>query len=289
MRQDAAQVTSVLDPLLHPHRPDLAAAHLEGQVEAARFVEARRMQVSSATAPVHEAPRGDAQMISQALHGEQIDVYEEAEGWAWGQLCDDGYVGYVPAGALSGDLAAATHKIIVPRTFVYWRPDIKSVPAECLTLEARLAVEAEEGDFLRTANGAYVYKTHVAELGIWAPDFVAVAASLIGAPYLWGGKSVGGIDCSGLVQLACRAAGIAALRDTYMQRDTLGTALAATDAASPRRGDIVFWKGHVGIMSDPQTLLHATAHTMLTLTEPAEQVIRRNADIGLPVLQINRL
>lgn len=281
-------MTLPLDPLLHPFRADLAADHLEGKVEAARFAPARRMQVSASSAPVHEAPRGDAQMISEALHGELVDIYDEAEGWAWGQLCGDGYVGYLSAAALSSDCADPTHKVIVPRTFVYWKPDIKSVPAGSITLEARLAVVAEEGDFLRTQSGSYVFSAHIAEASAVAPDHVAVAQSLVGTPYLWGGKSVGGIDCSGLVQIACRAAGIEALRDSYMQRDTLGTALETTDLSGLRRGDIVFWQGHVGIMADPDTLLHATAHTMTTGTEPLAQAVQRIADGGAPVLRIRR-
>ncbi len=278
-----------LDPLLHAFRADIAAAHLEGKVPSARFVQARRMQVSSPSAPVHAAPRSDAQMISEALLGELVDVYEDAEGWAWGQLRDDGYVGYLPAGALSPDCTEATHKVIVPRTFIYWVPDIKSVPAGSIALEARLTIEAQDGAFLRTRDGRFVYKPHFAEVSQMAPDFVAVAETLAGAPYLWGGKTVGGLDCSGLVQLSCKAAGIPALRDSYMQRDTLGTALGSTDLAGLQRGDIVFWQGHVGILADPATLLHATAHTMLTVTEPLEQAVRRIADGGSPISRINRL
>ena len=282
-------MTAPLDPLLHPYRADLAAEHLEGQVEAARFAPARCMQVSAPSTPVHEAPRGDAQMISEALHGELVDIYEEAEGWAWGQLRSDGYVGYLSAAALTPDWIEPTHKVTVPRTFVYWKPDIKSVPAGSLTLEARVTVEAEQAEFARTRNGAFLYKAHIAGCGVSAPDFVAVAETLIGAPYLWGGKSVGGIDCSGLVQLSCRAAGIAALRDSYMQRDTLGTALETNDLSDLRRGDLLFWQGHVGMMSDRDTLLHATAHTMTTRTEPVAEAVQRIADGGAPILCIRRI
>ncbi len=281
-------MSTVLDPLLHAYRPDLAAEHLEGEVQAARFAPARRMQVSAPSAPVHEAPRGDAQMISEALHGELVDIYEETEGWAWGQLCGDGYVGYLSAGALTPDWREPTHKVIVPRTFVYWTPDIKSVPARSITLEAGLTIEAEETGFLRNRDGTFVYKSHIGDIGTVAPDFVAVAETLIGAPYLWGGKSVGGIDCSGLVQISCRAAGIHALRDSYMQRDTLGVARETTDLTDLRRGDILFWQGHVGIMADGDTLLHATAHTMTTGIEPVAQAVKRIADGGAPVLRVVR-
>lgn len=282
-------MTDKLDPLLHPYRVDIAAAHLEGQVETARFVEPQRMQVSEASAPVHAEPRFDSEMISEALHGEHVDTYEDNEGWAWGQLCADGYVGYLPARALTGNVTAPTHRVCVARTFTYWMPDIKSAPAGSLTLNARISIAEEEQEFYRTQQGAFVFKSHIAALETTAADFVSVAEGLLGAPYLWGGKSIGGIDCSGLVQVACEAAGIAAPRDSYMQRETLGAPLHSTDPADLKRGDIIFWKGHVGIMADPVTLLHATAHTMLTITEPVDQAIRRIADGGAPVLQVNRL
>ena len=278
-----------LDPLLNPYRADLAAASLEGQVRAERFVEPRRLQVVAATAPVHGAPRGDAEMISEALHGEHVDVYEEADGWAWGQLSADGYVGYLPAAALTQAPLEPTHRVCVPRTFVYPRAHIKAPPAGTLTLNARVTVDDEDEEFFRTASGTCLFKSHLSAIGSTAPDFVAVAERFLGTPYLWGGKSVGGIDCSGLVQVACEAAGIACLRDSYMQRDTLGTALPNTGLADLKRGDLLFWKGHVGIMADRETLLHATAHSMLTVLEPVDEVVRRIADMGTELTRIRRI
>ena len=282
-------MSEALDPRLHAYRADLAAAHLEGKVKAVRFVEPCRMQVSGPSAPVHAAPRADSEMTAEALYGELVDVYEDAEGWAWGQLCDDGYVGYLPAGALAAECAAPTHRVVVPRTFVYWKPDIKSAPETSITLGAQLSIESEGDEFVRTVNGAFVYRPHCAEVGETSEDFVSVAASLLGAPYLWGGKTVGGIDCSGLVQLSCQAAGIACPRDSDMQREMLGTPLETTELSSLQRGDVLFWKGHVGIMMDPSTLLHATANAMLTITEPVEEAVRRIAERGQELLQINRL
>lgn len=281
-------MTGRLDPRLHPYRADLAAARLHGTVDAQRFVDPSAMQVSDRTAGVYSAPRPDAEMISEALHGEMVDVYEDTEGWVWGQLCNDGYVGYLPARSLTGDVAEPTHKVSVPRTFVYPVPDIKSVPVASLTLNAGLKIDAEEGAFLRTAKGQFVFTAHTATPDDYAGDYVAVAESLLGAPYLWGGKSIGGLDCSGLVQLACEVAGIPALRDSDMQRDTLGRPLDHTDLSALKRGDILFWHRHVGIMAGHDTLLHATAHTMLTITEPVQQAVRRIADGGADILRITR-
>jgi len=247
------------------------------------------MQVAEQTAPVFVAPRLDAEMISEALHGEPVDVYEETEGWVWGQLCMDGYVGYVPVHALTREVASPTHKVMVPRTFLYPVPDIKSVPAGSLTLNAGLQIAGTQEAFSRTADGQFVFSAHIGGAATHAEDFVSVAETLLGAPYLWGGKTIGGLDCSGLVQLACQVAGIPALRDSYMQRDTLGQPLTVTDFSALQRGDILFWKGHVGIMADARNLLHATAHAMLTIVEPLEPALRRIAEGGTEILQINRI
>lgn len=282
-------MTGDLDPRLNPYRADLAAQKLKGKVSSRRFANAVQMQVTDQTAPVFAEPRADAEMTAEALHGELIDVYEESDGWVWGQLSADGYVGYMPSRALSSDIASPTHKVMVPRTFVYPVADIKSVPVRSLTLNAGLRIVGTEGEFSRTADGHFVFTAHIGGIETFASDFVAVAETLLGAPYLWGGKTIGGLDCSGLVQLACQVAGIAALRDSYMQRDHLGRPLTLTDFSVLQRGDILFWKGHVGIMADGKNLLHATAHAMLTIVEPAEPAIRRIAQGGSEILQVNRL
>ena len=282
-------MTGNLDPRLHAYRADLAAEKLRGKVVSEHFAEAVQMQVTDQTAPVFAAPRPDAEMIAEALHGEMIDVYEASEGWVWGQLCADGYVGYVSAHALSCDIAGPTHKVMVPRTFVYPAADIKSVPVMSLTLNAGLRIDGTQGEFSHTADGHFVFTAHIGGVETFASDFVAVAETLLGAPYLWGGKTIGGLDCSGLVQLACQVAGIPALRDSYMQRDHLGRPLTLTGFSALQRGDILFWKGHVGIMADSNNLLHATAHAMLTIVEPAEPAIRRIAQGGSEILQVNRL
>lgn len=278
-----------LDPSLHPYRPDLAAAYLEGKVEAGRFVEGRVLQVADEAAPVFGQPRFDAEMTSEALHGETVTVYEEREGWMWGQVRDDGYVGYLPASALSADCVEISHRVAVPRTFVFPKPDIKSVPMQALGLHSGLHVAGGEGQFVRTHGGGFVYRDHVRPADSAAGDFVAVALSLLGAPYLWGGKRISGLDCSGLVQIALQASGVAAPRDSYMLRADVGAPLGHTDLSGLRRGDLLFWPGHVGIMSDEATLLHANAHHMLTVTEPAAEAVARIAAAGSELLQINRL
>lgn len=275
------------DSRLTPARPDLAAASLRGLVEAARFVEGERRRVVAEVADLKRRPRHDAPVDTQLLHGETVRVFEEEEGWAWLQAEGDGYVGYLPESALGPAEPPATHRVVVNRTFVYPAPDMKQPVAAALPLDARVAPVGTDGLYVRLWDGGFVFGAHLAPLGQPAPDFVAVAEQLSGAPYLWGGKSAGGIDCSGLVQLASAVAGRALPRDTDLQeRDA---ALEPVDAGALRRGDLVFWKGHVGVMRDAERLLHANGYHMLVMTEPLENAKERIARTsGLSIAGIRR-
>lgn len=261
------------DPRLTPARPDLAAAHLQGEIAAARYVAGRSMHVRMGLADLHGKPSREATIDTQALYGEDVTLYEDREGWAWVQLARDDYVGYLPREALAEGPADATHRICVNRSFVYPATDIKAPVIAALPLGAKVKLEDEEGAFARLAGGGYVFTQHVRPLGKKANDFVAVAEGFLGAPYLWGGKSSLGVDCSGLVQIALSQAGVAAPRDTDLQESALGAELTIRDGLKGlRRGDLVFWRGHVGIMREAQTLLHANAHHMLVTSEPLAEV-----------------
>ena len=266
-----------LDPRLHAYRPDLADAALEGRVEAERFVEPRLMQVVEPVVSVHKAPRFDAMQISQALMGETVKCFHEEEGWVWVQLARDGYVGYVNGNALSSRIAPPTHRVAVPSTFLYPEANLKAQPAVPVTLNAELAVTGETGAFSQLADGRFVFTAHLKPVGSWEADFVAVAEMFRHVPYYWGGKSVQGLDCSGLVQLALEACGRAALRDSDMQEQSLGRVLLVNDLDALARGDLVFWNGHVGIMTDGTTLLHANGHHMMVVAEPLKQAVDRIA------------
>ncbi|MDE2362662.1 MAG: C40 family peptidase [Hyphomicrobiales bacterium] len=268
---------SDFDKRLTPARPDLAAAHLRGKVEAARFVEGRRMQVAAPLADVKSAPSPDASLDTQALCGEIVTVYERNEGWAWAQLQRDSYVGYVPEAALSADVVAPTHHVAVRATFVYPGPNMKLPPLATLPFLAAVAAVETNGEFMRLAHGGFVFARHLADVAQRTEDFVTVAESMLGAPYLWGGKTPAGVDCSGLVQVALHAAGADAPRDTDMQARALGFHLPVDESPRLQRGDLVFWKGHVGIMRDADTLLHANGHHMLVASEPLRQARERIA------------
>lgn len=280
---------TTLDPRLHAFRPDLADAALEGQVKAQRFVAPRQMQVVEPVVTLHRAPRFDAMQLTQALFGEVVKHFEEAEGWAWVQLERDGYVGYVNGNALSADVATATHRVAVPSTFMYPEANLKTLPALPLPLNAQLAVTGEAGAYSRLANGRFVFTAHLKAVDECEADFVAVAELFRHVPYYWGGKSVQGLDCSGLVQLALEACGKAALRDSDMQERTLGEPLPVNDLDSLRRGDLVFWSGHVGIMTDAHTLLHANGHHMMVVSEPLKNAVNRIAARYGQITSIRRM
>jgi cell wall-associated NlpC family hydrolase len=276
-----------LDPRINPFRPELAAKHLQGQVAAQRFVEGARHQVIEPAAALRRAPSHEALLDTQALLGERVMVYETTEeGWAWGQLETDGYVGWLSANALGPNGPAVTHKVAVPRTHGFPGADIKLPPVTALPMGAMLTIVRQDERFAITASGWHFPVTHLAPIKAKQPDFVAVAESFLGAPYLWGGKTVLGIDCSGLVQVALQAAGIVSLRDSYMQELALGK---TTSLAELRRGDLIFWKGHVAIVRDDKTLIHANAHHMMVAIEPTSQAIARIKAAGSEVTSVKRL
>jgi cell wall-associated NlpC family hydrolase len=278
------------DPRMTPARPDLAAKYLEGKVEAKRFVEGEEFEIVDALAPLREGPSSDAMLLTQALKGERATIYERnGEGWAWGQLNSDGYVGWLPDRALAKPAARPTHKITGLRTFAFPGPSIKLPPADTLVMGTMITVMREDGAFAVTREGWYLPRQHVGALDSHVPDFVAVAEQYVGTPYLWGGKSSLGIDCSGLVQVSLNAAGTGCPRDSDMQQDGLGRTLNPPESKRLQRGDLMFWNGHVAIVRNGDTIVHANAHHMATVIENTNEAVARIKAAGSEIAAIRRL
>jgi len=282
-------IDSLPDPRRHAYRGDLAAEPLRGLVEARRFVRGEARQVIAPSLPLRREPRFDATLDSEALRGEVVTVYDESEGWAWVQLSRDGYVGYMPSEGLTPRLVAPTHRISALRTYVYPEPDAKTPPLALLSLNASVAAPREDGKFLALEGGGYVFAAHAAPIGAPERDFVAVAEGFLGTPYLWGGRTSIGLDCSGLVQLALEAAGRSAPRDADMQAQELGRAIDWRPGATLRRGDLVFWEGHVGVMTSAKDFLHANAFHMAVAVEPFSRARSRIKAAGYEVTCVRRL
>ena len=278
------------DPRLTPARPDLAAKYLEGKIAAARFVSGEEFEVVEALAPLREAPSCDATLLTQALKGERVTIYDRnGEGFAWGQLNSDGYVGWLPDRALAKPAAAPTHKITSLRTFAFPGPSIKLTPADTLVMGDLVTVVREDSAFAVTREGWYLPRQHVGGIDRYESDFVAVAERFAGTPYLWGGKSSFGIDCSGLVQLSLNAAGTGCPRDSDMQENDLGRVLTTAESRKLQRGDLIFWKGHVAIARNADTIVHANAHHMATVIEDTRDAIARINAAGSEITAIKRL
>ncbi len=284
-----------LDRRLHAYRPDLADDALIDRVSASRFVRGTDRVVMHARAPLRREPSDTAPLETEALFGETLRIFDEADGWVWGQLRTDGYVGYVPAEALgASDFGAgsvpATHVVRAAATFLFPEPNIKAPPLMQLPLNAQLRVVTMHDGFAELADAGFVFARHLSAIGTFADDYVGVAQGFVGTPYLWGGRTRAGIDCSGLVQAALHAAGLPCPRDSDMQREAIGDAVAVDEELSNvKRGDLIFWNGHVGMLLDEATVLHASAYHMTTVTEPFDEAVVRIKKGSGPPTAVRRL
>lgn len=264
------------DPRVTLARPDLADLDLQGLVAAERYEAPTLRQAAVPAAALRKAPDAFAEQWDQLLFGELFRVLEVKDGFAWGQAARDGYVGFVAEADLAAPGAPATHQVAVSRTYAFAEPSIKSRPTGLYSLGALTAIEATDGRFAKGEGTGWFVAAHLAPVGVARADYVAVAESFLGAAYQWGGRESLGLDCSGLVQQALAACGRAVPRDTDMQL----AFFAPVTAEARQRGDLVFWKGHVAILLDAETILHANAHHMAVAIEPLAEAVARIETAG---------
>jgi hypothetical protein len=278
------------DPRVNAYRDDLAAVALKGIVDAPRYVEGRRAMVNGGYTPLRNAPRDDAGLDTQLLYGEAFTVYDEKDGWAWGQAQYDNYVGYARSRSLTFEVRPPTHRVWTLGTPLLPKPSVKTPALELLPMNANVSVIGDENGFAQVEDHGFVYAAHLIPIEDSLEDWVGVAERFIGTPYLWGGKTAAGCDCSGLIQTALEAGGRLSPRDTDMMEAALGRELDVPEGLSGlTRGDLVFWKGHVGVMLDEVRLLHANAFHMLVAVEPLADAAERIANNEGEIRSIKRL
>ena len=268
---------TMLDRRLHAFRPDLAESGLQGQVEALRFVDGTPARVAVPVVGLRPKPDLATGIDTELLLGEDVTVFERADGWCWVKSASDGYVGYIEERALCESEAAPTHIVTVPRTFLYGEPELRKPYKSILSMGSRIRIvgeaEARGNHYAMLEDGTAIFAKHLQPIGAGdGGDYVDIAMRFLETPHVRGGRSGLGIDCSGLVQLSLLMTGRRAPRDTDMQAATLGDPI---DRAELRRGDLVFWKGHVAAMEDPETIVHATGNTMTVVRENFEAAIKR--------------
>jgi hypothetical protein len=272
------------DPRLTPANGRVASLSLQGQVDAESFAAGWTRHVLRPVVALRHAP--DGRRERELLRGEAVTVFEDQGGWSFVQAARDGYVGYLPSATLH-DIPAPDLRVCTRATHAYEQADLKSPDLMSLSFGSRLRHMGQAGRFILTDAG-YVPAGHLGPVDQMEDDPVSVATLLLGTPYLWGGNSAFGIDCSGLVQAACLACGIPCPGDSDLQAAGLGTPV--TDGSAPRRGDLLFWKGHVAWVTGPDTILHANGHHMAVAYEGlAEAVARIEAQGGGPVTGHRRL
>jgi len=279
-----------LDSRLHAFRPDLADERLRGKVDAERFVKGTPASVRLGCVDLKRSPSPDSANDSQLLFGEALLVFDRQEGYAWVQNLSDGYVGWIQEEALGEPQPEPTHRLGVLRTPLLPEPKVRAPHRGFLSFGSRLAVIGWRDGYAELAGGGWIFAEHLVELDRLEPDFTATACRFLGIPYLWGGRSSLGLDCSALVQLSLAAAGIALPRDSDQQEAASAAGQQLPPDTPRRRGDLLFWRGHVAIALDSERVVNATGGPMLVVEEPfAALDARARAESGSGLRSIRRL
>ena len=248
-------------------------------------------QVTAGVAAIRETPSPDGRLSTQALHGEIVDVFHEEGEFGLCQLRRDRYAGWVNMDALSAPALPVTCKVSALRTYCFSEPDLKSAPRFMLCLGARIAATGRtDGLWVECERAGWVHTRHLAALQAFETDTAGVAERYLETPYLWGGRESLGLDCSGLIQQAFEACGVMLPRDSDMQAAWAGEPVADWKGpGSLQRGDLVFWEGHAGLLTAPDTLLHANAFHLCAAREPLAVAIDRLRSVVGEVTGVRRV
>ena len=278
---------SVFDPREYAYKAGLAADYMRGLIGSQKFVVGKMFQVKINVASLKKSPDQSSEQVSELLFGEEIIIYEIVNAWAWGQSQTDGYVGYVSMDHISSKVQENTHEVTALRAFVYRQPDIKAPTITCLSMSSQLSITHSKGLFAHIENLGWIFEKSIRALGGIESDFVSVAQKFTGTPYLWGGRSSFGIDCSGLVQLSLRGVGVLCPRDTDQQASSVGSPIN-DEITKLLRGDLIYMNGHVAIMVDPNTILHANAFHMSVEHESLDGFLSRLKQDNIHNVQARR-
>ena len=258
-----------MDPRLTPANQNVACSSLRGQIEHTNFVEGQNYQVNVPFVDLLGAPGGERNR--QLIYGSKVKYFGETDGWAFIQNTYDDYVGYVPQETINLD-TNKTHIVSAPLSHVFSEPNIKAENIETLPLTAKVSGKTVENGFLETELG-WIPVRQVQLKTKFATNPVEVAKLFLNSPYLWGGNTSLGIDCSGLVQVSMLLCGLSCPGDSDQQLAELGQNIDVD--TTQEKGDILFWKGHVAICINSKQLIHAYGPEKKVLIMPIIKTIRR--------------
>ena len=280
----------MLDKSINPYRNDIAAEKLRGLVDCPKFVTPVTKQIVAGGTSIKSMPRKYSEQASEAQCGETFDVYDVNDGYAWGQISRDNYVGYIALSDLSDEVIAPNLKIKALRTYGFAIPKVQGQVVANLSMNALVTSNGEvENGFVNCGRHGWIYQKHLAELNEFYSDPATVAQMYLGAPYYWGGVQSYGLDCSGLAQSSFRACGIDLPRDAYMQEKCGQEVAINEDLAGLQRNDLIFWKGHVGIMLSETQIIHANGWHMCVAIENLVDTNTRYLSKDLAIRSIRRI